>query len=148
MTPNDLAQMQQAYNAYIELYEEHKDIMIKRSMQILREIRAKYDTLFEAPQYHGQHRWLFFTDWVNIEQADGEFIAEFWERGRCGDNDDLGHVISADYLVDSDKMKEYVEQWTASVTNDLNKTAAQAELKRLQQIEELERQLAKLKFEK
>lgn len=147
MTPNDLAQLKQAYKTYLELYDEHEEALIKCAWQLLREIRAKYDTLFATKQYHGQHRWLFCADRVDIGYSDGEFRAEFWERGRCGDNDDLGYVVNVEYLIDPVKMKEYVDKWVESVTNDLNIAAINAKQSRQSQIDTLERQLAKLKSE-
>ena len=44
-------------------------------------------------------------------------------------------------------MKEYVDKWVESVTNDLNIAAVNAKQSRQSQIDNLERQLAKLKSE-
>lgn len=153
MNEQDLSKLLEAQAAYQELFNEHESAMTAAAKDLQKKLQDAFYELYPeekgqtySKRYNHGYRWIFATDWIEINDEDGSLQAECWERGRCGDSDNILHTIPITLaLLTEEGRQAMADKWKATEQSTADAEKKKAEASRIAKIKQLETELQKLK---
>jgi hypothetical protein len=147
MNDQDLIRLEEAHQAYLEIYREYEDDIIAAAESLRNQLRDNYIDFYKDYVHNYKYRWILRTDWIVINDEDEEITVEFWERGRSGDQDEILHTIPIKTIIIDEERQTFINKWNTEIGKMVEDNKAKKEQDKQAQIRRLEQQLANLKGE-
>lgn len=118
--------------------------LIERAKQVIAQRRAIWTEMFPGKKLSPFHRnrYLSYTDF--FELSEDCCSLECWERGRCGDPDDILHSLSVKQLTDDNFLEADALKFRAESEKEREVATRAEQAERDDRIAQLKAELTKL----
>ena len=117
--------------------------------ELAKQINERYKENF--PEKYNEYQdyttsWIRRFDSIKVEFGHRKTFIEYWEQGRCGNQDECVHSIElTEDLLGPDGVAEYVANWIVEISKMFDTQEKQEKLDKARKIKELESALKTLK---